>query len=68
MVLLLASTTLIHGDRDEFGDVEELRALVNSINDKVPVKLVVIRGTGHFFEGHLDELKTAIYDWVSAQI
>jgi alpha/beta superfamily hydrolase len=59
---------LVHGDRDEFGDVEELRALVNSINDKVPVKLVVIQGTGHFFEGHLDELKTAIYDWVSAQI
>ena len=59
---------LVHGDRDEFGDVEELRALVNSINDTVPVKLVVIQGTGHFFEGHLDELKTAIYDWVSAQI
>jgi len=59
---------LVHGDRDEFGDVEELRALVNSISDMVPVKLVVIPGTGHFFEGHLDELKTAIYDWVSAQI
>jgi len=59
---------LVHGDRDEFGDVEELRALVNSISDRVPVKLVVIAGTGHFFEGHLDELKTAIYDWVSAQI
>ena len=59
---------LVHGDRDEFGDVEELSALVNSISDKVPVKLVIIQGTGHFFEGHLDELKTAIYDWVSAQI
>jgi alpha/beta superfamily hydrolase len=59
---------LVHGDRDEFGDVEELRALVNSISDRVPVKLVVIPGTGHFFEGHLDELKTAVYDWVSAQI
>lgn len=59
---------LVHGDRDEFGDVEELSALVNSISDKVPVKLVIIQGTGHFFEGHLDELKTAVYDWVSAQI
>ena len=59
---------LVHGDRDEFGDVEELRALVNSFSDRVPVKLVVIPGTGHFFEGHLDELKTAIYEWVSAQI
>ena len=59
---------LVHGDRDEFGDVEELRALVNRISDTVPIKLVVISGTGHFFEGHLDELKTAIYDWVSAQI
>jgi alpha/beta superfamily hydrolase len=59
---------LVHGDRDEFGDVEELRALVNSISDRVPVKLVVIPGTGHFFEGHLDELKMAIYDWVSMQL
>ena len=41
---------------------------VNSISDKVPVKLVVIPGTGHFFEGHLDELKTAVYDWVSMQL
>jgi alpha/beta superfamily hydrolase len=24
---------------------------------------VVIPGAGHFFEGHLDELKRAITDW-----
>src|SRR6476646_1395142 len=33
---------LVHGDRDEFGDVEELRALVDSFSDKFPVKQVVI--------------------------
>jgi uncharacterized protein len=58
----------VHGERDEFGDVEELRALVNRISGAVPVTLVVIPGTGHFFEGQLDELKRAIYDWTSAQL
>ena len=56
---------LVHGERDEFGNVEELRALVAELEPSVPVKLVVIPGAGHFFENHLDELKRAITDWAT---
>jgi alpha/beta superfamily hydrolase len=55
---------LVHGEHDEFGDVEKLRKLVADLEKSVPVKLVVIPGAGHFFEDHLDELKQAITDWV----
>jgi uncharacterized protein len=56
---------LVHGEHDEFGNVEQLRALVNELESSVPVQLVVIPGAGHFFEGHLDELKRAITDWAT---
>jgi alpha/beta superfamily hydrolase len=56
---------LVHGEHDEFGDVERLRALVAELEPSVPVKLVVIPGAGHFFENHLDELKQAITDWAT---
>ena len=51
----------VQGDRDEFGDVERLRALVAEI--KGPVKLHIIKGAGHFFDDQLDELKAAITQW-----
>ena len=56
---------LVHGDQDEFGNVERLRQLVAELEKDVPVRLVVIPGADHFFEGHLDELKRAITDWIS---
>ena len=56
---------LVHGEHDEFGDVERLRQLVAELEQDVPVKLVVIPGAGHFFEDHLDELKSAITEWIS---
>jgi len=56
---------LVHGEHDEFGDVEQLRALVAQLEPIVPVKLVVIPGADHFFENHLDELKRAITDWAT---
>ena len=51
----------VHGDRDEFGDVERLRDLVAKI--KAPVELRIIQGAGHFFDDQLDELKAAITEW-----
>jgi alpha/beta superfamily hydrolase len=56
---------LVHGENDEFGDVEELRRLVAELETNVPVRLVVIPGAGHFFDDHLDELKRAITDWAA---
>jgi uncharacterized protein len=58
----------VHGERDEFGKVEELCALADKLSQNTPVKLVVIPDTGHFFEGHLDQLKTAIFDWVTSEL
>jgi alpha/beta superfamily hydrolase len=52
----------VHGDRDEYGNVERLGELVAKI--QVPVELKVIKGAGHFFDDHLDELKQAITEWV----
>jgi uncharacterized protein len=55
----------VHGDRDEFGDIDRVRALVATLTKRTAVKLVVIPGASHFFEGHLDDLKTAISDWTN---
>lgn len=59
---------LVHGERDEFGDIEQLRQLVAEIEKDVPVKLVVIRGAGHFFDDRLDDLKRVITEWTTEQL
>ena len=53
----------VHGERDEFGNVNRLRELVESLEQNAEVQLTVIPGAGHFFEGHLDELKRTITEW-----
>ena len=58
----------VHGDQDEFGDVETLRRLVDELGQNAPTQLVVISGADHFFEGHLDELKRAITEWIAKQV
>ena len=58
----------VHGDQDEFGAVSELQQLVDQIKEhNAAVELHVIRGSGHFFEGHLDALKQTITDWANRQ-
>jgi alpha/beta superfamily hydrolase len=52
----------VHGELDEYGNVERLRELVKKI--QAPAQLKVISGAGHFFDDHLDELKRAITEWV----
>src|SRR6185503_15393799 len=59
---------LVHGDHDEFGDVEELRKLAAELEKRTHVRLVVIPGAAHFFENRLDELKNAITDWINEQL
>jgi len=54
----------VHGEHDEYGNVERLRELVAKIN--APVELKVIKGAGHFFDDQLEELKQVIIEWVSA--
>lgn len=59
----------VHGERDEFGDVATLQNLVRKIQQRnSTVELKVIKGAGHFFEGHLDELKQVVKDWARRQL
>jgi len=56
----------VHGTNDEFGNVGKLRELARQIKvHNARAELKVVSDAGHFFEGHLDELKQAITDWVS---
>jgi alpha/beta superfamily hydrolase len=58
----------VHGEQDEFGSATDLRALTDRLAQNNQVTLIVVPGTGHFFEGHLDELKTVIFEWITAQL
>jgi hypothetical protein len=59
---------LVHGERDEFGNVDRLRELVDDLQKTVPIKLVVVPNAGHFFDDSLDELKRAITEWSNEQL
>jgi alpha/beta superfamily hydrolase len=52
----------VHGEFDEYGNVERLREIVAKI--KARTELKIIKGAGHFFDDHLDELKAVITEWV----
>ena len=58
----------VNGDRDEFGGVERLEELVKKLSAVTEADLVVIKNAGHFFEGHFDELKSAIKEWISERL
>ena len=58
----------VHGERDEFGNVESVRALASATSHYADVKLVVIPESGHFFEGHLDQLKEEIITWINEKL
>ena len=55
----------VHGDRDEFGSVENVRRLVNEIPT---AELVVFEDCGHFFDEHLNELRETIHQWVERKL
>jgi len=58
----------VHGERDEYGDVESVRSLVARLEKHTDVQLVVVANAVHFFEDHLDELKLAINGWVEKKL
>lgn len=57
----------VHGEHDEYGDVNRLRELVGRMSSHAPADLRVIKGAGHFFDNQLDELKSVIAEWIGAQ-
>ena len=57
----------VHGEHDEYGNVDRLRELVARVAEHAPAELRVIKGAGHFFDNQLDRLKRAITEWVASQ-
>jgi alpha/beta superfamily hydrolase len=55
----------VHGEHDEYGNLERLRQLVAKID--APKELAVIKGAGHFFDDQLDELKRVITAWTVSE-
>ncbi len=59
---------LVHGDRDEFGAVTDLRALAARLPPEARVKIEVIPGAGHFFDEQLEELRRAVAEWAAEML
>jgi alpha/beta superfamily hydrolase len=55
----------VHGDKDEFGAVENVRKLVEQIPG---AELIVFENSGHFFDEHLNELRDVIRTWTERQL
>jgi alpha/beta superfamily hydrolase len=59
---------LVHGERDEFGSVEDLRALAARLPAEARVRVEVIRGAGHFFDEQLEELRRVVGEWAAQML
>jgi alpha/beta superfamily hydrolase len=57
----------VHGSQDEFGNEARLRTLFDEVAKNAPAQLAIIEGADHFFAGHLEELRSAITDWIGPQ-
>ncbi len=53
----------VQGERDEFGDGDSLRAVVERLPE--PRTLVVVPGSDHFFSGQLDAMQAAVAAWAA---
>jgi uncharacterized protein len=58
----------VHGERDEFGTVENLEGLFAQVAENTDAKLVVFEDCGHFFDNHLQQLRKSIHDWTVEQL
>jgi uncharacterized protein len=54
----------VHGDSDEFGKVENLTKVYETLTKTDDKEIIVFENCGHFFDKHLEELKNSIRDWV----
>jgi alpha/beta superfamily hydrolase len=59
---------LVHGERDEFGSVEDLRILATRLPSEAQVRIAVILGAGHFFDEQLEELRRVIAQWAEEML
>ena len=59
---------LVHGERDEFGSVEDLRALAARLPPEADVRVEIIKGAGHFFDDQLEDLRRVIAEWAKGRL
>ena len=59
---------LVHGERDEFGTVPDLRALAARLPAGARVEVKIIPGAGHFFDEQLEDLRRAVAGWATAML
>jgi len=57
----------VQGDKDEYGNSDRLRELVDRVALNAAAELRVIKGAGHFFDNQLDELKRVITEWAQSR-
>jgi alpha/beta superfamily hydrolase len=53
----------VQGEHDRFGSGARLSVLVDGLGE--PRTSLVVAGSDHFFDGHLDELQAALEGWVA---
>src|SRR5215218_3841929 len=58
----------VHGDRDEFGSVENVRKLYEEVAVNTDAELKIFENCGHFFDEHLNELRDEVRDWTLMKI
>jgi len=58
----------VHGDRDEFGSVENLRRIFEKVARNTDAELTIIPDSGHFFDDHLNEVRDTVRDWTVKQM
>jgi alpha/beta superfamily hydrolase len=59
---------LVHGERDEFGSVPDLRALAARLPPEARAQIKIIPGAGHFFDQQLEDLRRAVADWAAEML
>lgn len=58
----------VHGDKDEFGALENVKKLVAKVAENTDAELIYFENCGHFFDEHLNELRNAIKTWIEKRI
>jgi alpha/beta superfamily hydrolase len=57
-----APKLFVSGAQDQYGPPDSLKKVVDLAPE--PKEMVIVPGADHFFEGHLQEMQTAIHNWV----
>lgn len=59
---------LVHGERDEFGDVDKLHGLAAGLPAEAHARVEIIPGAGHFFDNQLEEMSRVIRAWTEGTV